>query len=310
MTAPAIAIGKFDALHKGHFALVQAAAQYGTPVVLHFSGMAEALGWPVRKPLCGEDERLDVYQIWSEALTRRVHPCCFPFAAVRDLSPEQFVDVLQQRFEPAAIVVGEDFRFGCKRSGSVEDLQRLCAAVGIHTHIHRLVKEDDSEIISSSRIRSFLAAGAVVDAAHMLGRPYAIRGMVCAGDGRGRGMGFPTANITEPEELFPAQGVYAAWASFPEIDFITEMVEEQQPVPNERFLAAVNIGSQPSIGSNRMVSCEAHLLDWQGNAYGKNLRLEFIERIRDEQQFAHAEAVSVQIQKDITAIRRQYVTSE
>jgi riboflavin kinase/FMN adenylyltransferase len=141
----------------------------------------------------------------------------------------------------------------------------------------------DGEVVSSTRIRQALLAGAVEEAARMLDRPYELRGPVNLGDQRGVELGFPTANISVPDDrLIPGDGIYAAWA----------VVGEQE------HQAAVNIGTRPTFaGADRRV--EAHLLDWSGDLYGQSIAIRFIARIRAETKFESAEALAAQIAADV-----------
>ena len=274
-------IGKFDALHRGHRELVRVAAGLGEPGILSFSGMAEVLGWPPRKPLLGKSERERVLRDWQVAQV-----CALPFAELRELSPAAFVELLVQEHGATAIVTGADFRFGRDRAGDVSILAELARGHGITVRAVEPVQVAGRPA-SSSRVRDAIAAGDVVDAANLLGRQFALNGVVQRGDGRGAGIGFPTANLGSIETLVPACGVYAAVAELP----------DQSPLR-----AAVNIGHVPTVADQRPLTVEAHLLDFDGDIYGEPLRLRFVERLRGEQRFADLDALREQIARDVVAV--------
>jgi riboflavin kinase / FMN adenylyltransferase len=282
----ACAIGKFDALHRGHFALVERAATLGQPLVVTFTGMAEILGWEKRAPLIAPSDRQRVLDEWSQQLQTTVRLVEIPFAAVRNLSPNDFVAYLREYFAATAVVVGEDFRYGRNRSGEVKALQQQMAAYGGTAAIVAPICHAHKPI-SSSRVRAALEAGELDTVAQLLGRPYRLVGHVIHGDGRGKKIGFPTANLGTGLNQAPAIGVYAAWAL----------------LGNARIPAAVNIGHLPTISGERPLTIEAHLIDWRGDCYGQPLGLDIVQRIRGEHRFAALDALIAQIQADVDAVR-------
>lgn len=277
----AIAIGKFDALHRGHFALIERAAGFGRPCLLMFSGMAEVLGWPKRQPLVAPNDRGRVLSEWSHLLRGQIDVIELPFAGIRSLTPAQFVAHLDRTFSPGAVVVGEGFRFGKNRSGTTADLAggRFVEEV-VPAVLHAGVP------VSSSGVRDALTAGDVALAAALLGRPYRLCGTVVRGDGRGRRIGVPTCNLGARENQEPASGVYAGWAV----------------LDGARFPAAINIGHVPTAGSDRPLTVEAHLLGYTGDCYERPLALDFISRLRDERRFDGLDALVAQIRADIAAV--------
>jgi riboflavin kinase/FMN adenylyltransferase len=285
---PALAIGKFDALHLGHRALVERAAALGAPGLLQFSGMAEVLGWPQRLPLVAGSERARVLQAWSRALPAEVRTLAVPFATVRPMLPAQFIDFLADRLGARAVVVGEDFRFGRDRSGDLAQLAALAGARSLALAVVGVVAAGGAAI-SSSRIRAALAAGEVGDIARCLGRPYRLVGTVVRGDGRGRQLGFPTANLAARENQEPGPGVYAAWA---------ELAVAGRTL---RLRAAVNIGRLPTIGADRPITVEAHFLDPAPDCYDCRLALDFAFRLRAERRFASLDELRAQIARDVGA---------
>jgi riboflavin kinase/FMN adenylyltransferase len=289
-SGPAFAIGKFDALHLGHRALVVRACAQGEPTLLQFSGMAGLLGWPERLPLVAPSERRQVLDGWSQEIGHQVQSQDVPFARVRTMSPEAFVAFLSDDLCAVSVVVGVDFRFGLNRTGDLSELTRLADARGIGVSVVPPVCQE-GVAISSSRVRAALAAGKVEETAACLGRLHRLVGTVVRGDGRGRTLDFPTANCAARENLSPGGGVYAAWAAL-------------DGAPSTRRLrAAVNIGRLPTVGEERPLTVEAHLLDYDADCYGSRLTLDFVTRLRDEQRFASLGDLKAQIRRDVDATR-------
>ena len=274
----AIAVGKFDALHVGHRALAERAAELGPPRLLRLTGLAEAFGWPQRAPLVAEVDRARVLAGWAG------HPdeAAAAFADLRALDGAGFLDWLRHNHDANALVVGADFRCGRGRSAGVTELAPLCAARGIQLTVVEPVQVGGA-VASSSRVRDALAAGDVVAAAHCLGRPHRLVGTVVRGDGRGRGLGFPTANLGRPRNQAPAPGVYAARAV----------------IAGDSWPAAVNVGVLPTVGADRPLTVEAHLIGYTGDCYGADLALDLTARIRDERRFASLDELKAQIAADV-----------
>jgi riboflavin kinase/FMN adenylyltransferase len=184
-------------------------------------------------------------------------------------------------------VVGFNFRFGRDRGGDVEVLQALGRRHGFAVRAVPPVLIDGAPV-SSTRVREAIVRGAVDAARDLLGRPYFVDGAVVRGLGRGRRLGIPTANLDPVNEILPGAGVYAARCR----------VEAAGLVP-----AVVNVGRRPTFGGGAMV-LEAHLLDFEGDLYGRKLRVAFERRLRDEARFADAEALRGQILRDVEQARR------
>lgn len=277
----AIAVGKFDALHLGHRALAERAADLGQPRLLRLTGLAEAFGWPQRAPLVAEDDRARVLAGWAG------HPdeAAAAFAELRPLDAAGFLDWLMRHHGATALVVGADFRCGRGRSAGVAELAPLCTARGIQLTVVEPVQAGGA-VASSSRVRDALAAGDVVAAALYLGRPHRLVGTVVRGDGRGLGLGFPTANLGRPRNQAPAPGVYAATAV----------------IAGRSWPAAVNVGVLPTVGADRPLTVEAHLVGYAGDCYGADLALDLTARIRDERRFASLDELKAQIARDIAAV--------
>ena len=267
----AVAIGTFDGVHRGHRAVVEAARESGlrSTVVTFEPHPRLVLGYEVRL-LSTLERRLELLAALApdETLIVEFTP------ELSQLEPEEFVAQVLRRIGTRIVIAGEDFRFGRGRSGDVGLLRRL----SLDVHAVPLV-----EGVSSSRIRRLLDEGEVEAAAGLLGRPYEIEGTVVSGDRRGGTLGFPTANVTPaPHLLVPAYGIYAGTAV------------------GHRAAASIGVNLHYG-GAERRI--EAFLVDFEGDLYGRDLRLELWERLRDERAFASEDELVAQIARDVEATR-------
>jgi len=292
----AVAIGNFDGVHRGHRALIDAArasaAAHGArAAVLTFTPhparvFAPALAPPLIMSLGRRLELLaeaGVEIAVVESFTRE-------YAAIE---AEAFVrEVLVGRLGARDVVVGYDFSFGRARRGDPAMLARVGAGHGLEVAVVAPVMADGL-VCSSTKIREFVLEGRVEGAALLLGRPFEIEGPVMRGAGRGRGLGIPTANVAPEGELLPRLGIYAGRA--------TLLDEPDSARPTYR--AALSVGSNPTFTTGGRVSVEAHLLDWDGDLYGRRLRIEVLHRLREERRFESVEALVAQIQADIAQVR-------
>ncbi|HXB65656.1 MAG TPA: riboflavin biosynthesis protein RibF [Solirubrobacteraceae bacterium] len=270
-----VAVGTFDGVHLGHREVIR-----GADSVLTFEPHPVSVVAPQHAPKLLT--RLDVKaELISELGVQElvVIPFDAEFAA-RDA--QGFIDdVLVGALGAVRVSVGENFRFGHRAQG---DSRLLAADSRFTTTVHPLL-EIDGEIVSSSHIRGLLLAGEVDQAAHFLGAPFQLRGEVVRGDERGRTLGFPTANLVPDEALVcPGHGIYACLA--------------------DGAPAAVSIGVRPTFTTGRGELIEAYLLDFDGDLYGSELRLEFIRRLRGERRFATAEALVEQMHRDVEQTRQ------
>ena len=288
-----VTIGNFDGVHLGHRALIGSAVaegeRHGVPVTaLTFDPHPAAVLRPDAVPpaLQSIDERI---------ATLRAHGCdhveVLAFdAALAARTPEEFVaELLVELLGAVAVVVGENFRFGAGAAGDVGLLRRLGAEHGFSVEAVGLVETGDGPV-SSSAIRALLATGDLEAVERGLGRPFTLAGEVVRGEGRGRTIGVPTANVALDEgRALPADGVYACWAT---------------PEGQERVPAVVNIGWRPTFdGTSRTV--EAHLLvDGAPDLYGASLGLAFVARIRGEERFDGPEALVARIREDVAAAQQ------
>jgi riboflavin kinase / FMN adenylyltransferase len=269
-----VAIGTFDGVHKGHQAVIEGADTVLTfdphPLqVLHPAALPKLImPFAVKRDVI---EGLGVRELV-------VIPFDEQFAAV---AAEGFIDeVLIEKLGAQWVSVGENFRFGAKARG---DPQMLASRDEFETRVVPLV-EVDGEIVSSTRVRSLVAAGEVEAATRCLGAPFLLEGTVVEGDERGRKLGFPTANIVPSDDLVhPGHGVYAAFA-------------DGRP-------AAVNVGVRPTFETGRGLLVEAYLIDFDGDLYGRTLRIAFISRLRGERRFAGVEELIAQMHRDVEAAR-------
>lgn len=281
-----LTVGTFDGVHRGHQAIVsyllsRSAERGGTSTVVSFDPHPRSVvhGEPVPL-LTTVDERADVLE--RLGIDRFV---VVPFSqAFAQLSPETYVrDVLVERIGLQEITVGYDHRFGRKRAGDVDLLREVGAEVGFAVDVIP-PQEVGADIVSSSTIRQRVSEGHVERAAELLGRPYELRGTVARGEGRGRQIGYPTANLSLPDarKLVPKGGVYAVRVRLPDGTLRGGML---------------NIGNRPTF-EEMEVTVEVHILDFSGDLYGESITVQFVQRLRDEQKFASADALATQLSED------------
>ena len=286
---PVLALGNFDGVHLGHqniFRHVVRRAEEigGTPMVFTFDCHPLKVLAPERAPLVLTTNaqkrsligalgvRVGLWIPFTEEFARQK-----PLAFIRD--------VLQERIGVHELVVGYDFRFGHCRAGNVSLLQQQAAAHGYRVTVIPAVKLGDT-VVSSSTIRALLQKGQVGEAARLLGRDYALSGLVVEGFRRGAKLGFPTANVRVDHEIVPREGVYAVWVTW----------------EGRQYPGVANVGRNPTFG-NDSLSVEVHLLDFEGDLYGARLGVGFVARIRDERKFASVDELAAQIGCDVRQAR-------
>jgi len=281
----ALALGTFDGVHLGHrevigSALGRARERGLVAAVVTFDPHPLEVLRPDRPPRLLTTIERKIELVSALGLDELV---AIPFTAeLSRQTAEEFCDqVLVATLGARSVSVGANFHFGHNAAG---DADLLRSRPQFDTDVIELVAHD-GESISSSRIRALVDAGDVAAAARLLGAPYALAGTVKQGDRRGRELGMPTANLDVPEQqLLPAPGIYAATAA-------GESLEGELP-------AAVSIGVRPTFGGGELL-VEAHLIGFEGDLYGRRLRLEFLERLRDEERFESAEDLVEQMRKDV-----------
>lgn len=285
----AIALGSFDGLHRGHRRVINAVTEVLpvaqpplVPTVVSF--------WPhPREVLHGETRlRLDLPEEKLELLQPLgiQQLVLVPFTrALSALTPERFVqEVLAERLQARRIAVGTNFRFGVDRSGDVDDLARIGAALGIEVRVLPMLW-DGAERVSSSRIRRSLAAGDIDEAGRLLERPYRFSGPVVRGRGLGRQLGWPTANLAvDGRKFLPMEGVYAALA--------------WRDGEDGAIAAVMNLGPQPTVDPLAPSAVEVHLLERNLDLAGSRLTVEPLRLLRRQQAFGSLEALSRQIRRD------------
>jgi riboflavin kinase / FMN adenylyltransferase len=285
LAASAVCLGNFDGVHLGHQALFAQAKRLGRAVALTFQPHPGKVLSPQLAPqlitlLPRKLELMEHYGL--EAVI--VQPFDRAYASTPS---ELFERALLDEASARHLVVGGDFTYGARRAGTVETLER--AARGRGAQLFRVLPvEVEGVVASSSRVREYLLEGRV-DAAHrLLGRYFDLDGRVVPGKGRGRAIGYPTANVDSPNELRPAAGVYAVR---------TRLGDEREWRPG-----AANIGVKPTFGGTN-VTIEVHLLDFAGDLYGRAVRVQFLARLRAEQRFSSVEELVAQIGRDVVAAR-------
>jgi riboflavin kinase/FMN adenylyltransferase len=285
-----VALGTFDGVHRGHRAIIDtvraaAAARGGEALATTFDPHPLKVIAPPSEPflLSTLDERLLLFE---RAGVDGVVVIRFD-ATLRGVEAREWLDMIGGRLRARHLVVSSNHTFGKNRQGTIGVLREWAAARDVEIAVVPAVRDGD-EAISSSAIRDRLRRGDVRQAATWLGRHYSVSGTVVEGEGRGRRLGIPTANVSVPEDkLVPARGVYAAYAT----------------VRGTTHPAAVNIGVRPTFGASTR-TVEAHLIDADVALYGEVLTLAFADRLRDEVSFDGPAALVRQIQTDIAAARR------
>ncbi|MEQ1488068.1 MAG: bifunctional riboflavin kinase/FAD synthetase [Methylotenera sp.] len=283
----ALAIGNFDGMHLGHQALLRklvetTKAQGLTSAVMTFEPHPREFFTPESAParLCSMREKLEYI---AAAGVERVYVCRFNQRFAKVTADAFIHTILRNSLNAQAIIVGEDFRFGAMRAGSVADF------IAAKLNLISLPKVAlTGERISSTRVRAALAAGDFLEASQLLGRPYSMSGNVVHGAKRGRQLGFPTANVHMRHERPALKGVYA--------------------VKLDGLNAVANLGIRPTIAGVPKLMLEVHVLDFNGDLYDKHVHIEFLHKIRDEMKFDGLDALKAQIAADV-AVAREFFKS-
>ncbi|QDU81056.1 Riboflavin kinase [Polystyrenella longa] len=285
-----VAIGNFDGVHRGHQSMIarlaERARQANVPaIVLTFDPHPIMKLKPDLAP-----PRLTALQTKSDLLHHYGvdHVIAYPTdQELLNLLPEEFFEkFLLEELKVRGLVEGPNFFFGRNRSGNVETLRELCEPHQLSLDVIPAFKWKDVHV-SSSAIRKLISEGDLHTAIDMLGHGYPIVGDVTSGEGRGRGLGFPTANLSGVSTLLPSDGVYAGHCT----------------VEGTRFCAAVNIGPNPTFKTKEH-KIEVHLLDFSGDLYGQSLTVELNARVRDTRTFDSVEELKQQISADLDKVRQ------
>lgn len=304
-----LTIGVFDGVHRGHAELiaraVKSARARGVPTVLMtFDPHPMEVVYPgshpaqlttlTRRAELAEELGIDVFLVMPFTLD------------FMKLTPERYIhELLVERLHVLDVVVGENFTFGKKAAGTVATLRKAGERLGFAVESVSLVAEQHSSetlTFSSTYIRACVDAGDVVAAAEALGRPHRVEGVVVRGDGRGRGLGYPTANVAPPMySAIPADGVYAAWFT------VHGHGHGHGPgagpvVPGQRYPAAVSVGTNPTF-SGRTRTVEAFVLDVSADLYGQHVAVDFVARLRGQEKFSSVDDLIAAMGRDTDKAR-------
>ncbi len=289
--AAALTIGVFDGVHRGHRRLIEATVRGarelgGVAVAVTFTPHPRAVLDPRNAPpeittLAEKHELLA-----GEGINRIV---VVPFTReVSQWSAERFCERLLESFDVRRLIAGPGFALGHDRKGDVAFLRRFGADHGFVITEVQPVNEDGARI-SSTRIRADIVSGDVAMAAQLLGRPYKVDGIVERGNGVGRRLGFPTANLgVEAGKCLPALGIYTSWLR----------------VRGRWHPAATSVGYRPTFGGDRL-TVEAHILDFDADIYGEWVRLAFSDRLREERMYPDEASLIAQMREDVAETRRR-----
>ena len=293
-----LTVGNFDGLHLGHQAIVRtvttrARALDGEAAVYTFEPHPRRVLHPERalRLLTTLEQKLALLEAAGVDVVI-VEPFDANFA--RKPAANFVTEVLHARIAPVELYVGYDFHYGRDREGSMRTLTERGPHLGFSVTIIPEVKLGERDV-NSTRIRELLQAGRVGEARVLLSRPYAVRGRVVRGEKRGRALGFPTLNLQPENEILPGPGVYAGRVRFLDADAGADAPQS--------FAAVTNVGRRPTFGGASEVRAEAHLLDFDAQAYERRIELSFEHHLRAEQRFADARALAAQIARDAAAAR-------
>lgn len=280
-------VGTFDGVHRGHLLVIDTLLKIAnrldaTPLVFTFNQHPLTLIAPQRAPkriITPQKEIALLKENGVEVISLQFDQ------RLRQMTARQWLTNMKQKYNVQAIVMGFDNTFGSDGiEYSLHDYQQIGHKLGMEIFIADRLKG-----VSSSIIRKAIQEGRIQDATDALGREFQIEGTVIQGQTLGRRLGFPTANITPPEDrILPPPGVYAAYATLGD---------------NKRIKSIVNIGYRPTVANDNRQLIEAHLIDWDGNIYGREITITFIQRIREEKRFQDLEALKNQITTDTDQVR-------
>ncbi|WP_293780584.1 bifunctional riboflavin kinase/FAD synthetase [uncultured Oxalicibacterium sp.] len=296
----ALAIGNFDGVHRGHQALLarlrEAASSLGLEsAVMTFEPhprefFAERAGDPSRAPLRIASLR-DKLASLSQAGVDRVIVEHFN-AHFASLSPQEFVEkILVEGLHVKWLIVGEDFCYGAKRAGNLSTLVQAGAEFGFTVESHATVTTSGGMRVSSSAVREALVAGDFAAAEALLGHPYSISGHVVHGQKLGRTIGFPTLNLRVPHNRPAVSGIY----------IVQVHGLEEQPLPG-----VASIGVRPTVDDSGRVLLETHIFDYAEHCYGKLVRVEFLQKLRDEEKYVDLPTLTAAIARDAVEARAYF----
>jgi riboflavin kinase/FMN adenylyltransferase len=295
--AVAVTVGNFDGVHLGHQALLDelravARARGLQTAVVIFEPHPREFFTPQQAParLTSLREKLELFRTMG---VDRVHICRFD-ALFAQKTAADFIHALHEKLHASFVLIGDDFRFGSGRAGDFALMQKIGAQRGfavqaVHSVLH------DGVRISSTAIRVALAAGQIRMAREYLGRPYSISGRVVHGDGMGRKLGFPTANVQLKHNLPPLKGVYVVLAHAEGLGVLQ---------------GVASLGIRPTLKHDAKYVLEVHLFEFVQQIYGRHLRVEFLQKLRDEEKFTNLEALTRQIDLDVENAKQWFIDHE
>ena len=294
----ALTIGNFDGVHLGHRAmldeLARAAHRLNVPAcVMTFEPHPREFFAPDRAParLTSLRENLELL---AESGVDRAHVCRFDYKLAQITAQDFIVRVLVGGLGTRWLQVGDDFRFGARRAGDFVMLKEAAPKLGFEVQALPSVMVDGVRV-SSTAVREALAAGRLEHAARLLGRPYSISGRVVHGDGLGRKLGFPTANVQMKHNLPPVQGIFAV---------------EVEGVAEKPLRGAASLGVRPTVTERGRAVLEVYLIDFEGDLYGKHLRVDFLHKLRDEEKYVDLDTLKRQIAVDVENTKAYFSTAE
>ncbi len=291
-----LTIGNFDGVHLGHREIFRrvidrARELKGTAVVVTFEPHPLRLIAPDKAPL-----QLNTPEEKVRLLTASCVDLLVVLAFTRKLAEMpagDFVrDILVKKLGVQHLIVGYDYAFGRDRQGNTEFLTEQAQKYGFTLEVLEPIRAEQ-QAHSSTAIRKVLQEGRVADAVNILGRNFTLDGLVVHGDGRGRKLGFPTANLSTQKEILPCDGVYAVKVKWRDVSYD----------------GVINIGHRPTFTEGE-TTLEIHLLDFKGDLYNERLRIYFVDRLRGEQKFASVEDLQRAVLNDITRAREMLLTSK
>lgn len=305
----AVSFGNFDGVHRGHAALVAALRQQGRAA----GGPAVAVTFDPHPLLLLQPERFQPLLTTPDDRAALLHQCGADHVLILRTTPDLlqlsaadfFAEVIVSRLAAKAVVEGPNFGFGRNREGDVNTLQELCGQAGLSFTVVPALAAVDGQPVSSSRIRAALVRGDARAAAGLLDRPYRLRGTVATGQRRGQTLGFPTANLEQVPTLIPGDGVYAVRVKVehppvvpPSQGGTPQIVPPSEGGTTGGWPAAANVGPNPTFGEQAR-KLEVHLIGFQGDLYGRELTVEFLDRLRDTRPFAGRQELVEQLRRDV-----------
>ncbi|MBE0683448.1 MAG: bifunctional riboflavin kinase/FAD synthetase [Anaerolineales bacterium] len=286
-----LTVGVFDGVHRGHREIIrklvnEAHANQSPAVVLTFDPHpAVVLTGKEIRCLTTPDERVDLLAALGvdAVITQRFT------ADLSTATAHEYMSRLKETLGLRRLLIGYDFALGKGREGNAARLTEIGLEMGYTVEVVPALS-DESGVVSSTEIRKLVSTGNIGEAAKLLGYGYRLGGEVIHGAGRGKSINFPTANVDYPKgKVIPPNGIYACWAY----------------LGNEKFMAATNIGLNPTFTPEREIpSLEAYLLDFDREIYGEILQLEFVARLRDELKYSSVDALIAQIHDDVVKTRK------